>query len=431
MHREFVSAIFDIGLKNASPSAIMEFMRPDPNITSERVKSHLQKYRKNRDKSRREFLTSYDNSLQAFKSRSAEDEDDDDSDEVEGLTCGEGAAFCTHVASSDRRESSTSSSRRSSPVPMPIASSGGGNLHLPLLSAEERNGPLGHSFDCLLGLFYSLSVQLEASRSNGVVKCTPIVRASSSSQYAIGRHLNQSQALPIVEEAVDAAASTVHSIDPVFHEVADAIPHSLSEPAPSSYQGHHHHYWQAQSARGSYPTPSDPSASYPLKQAPHYQSHLHSEMPNISYNPPRPSHDPGAADSQDPSHSRSAHAYVKQYHSDPQQQPHSTPQQPAASTTKAQKESTIMKQEMRGQRAFQSKMRALMQNEINKYGGNEHGASGGASVGDNDGQLFDHSEPQPQAAGNEHNSPQMTYQSDSNLWNIENDDEIFDFLMQS
>ncbi|KAK1744179.1 hypothetical protein QTG54_004712 [Skeletonema marinoi] len=65
--REFVSAIFDVGLKHASPSAIMEFMHPNPNITSERVKSHLQKYRKNRDKSRKEFMTSYENSLQGFK----------------------------------------------------------------------------------------------------------------------------------------------------------------------------------------------------------------------------------------------------------------------------------------------------------------------------------------------------------------------------
>ena len=75
----------------------MEFMRPNPNITSERVKSHLQKYRKNRDKSRREFMTSYDNSLLALKNQSGEEHDDNDNEDRVGLTFGEAAAFCTHA----------------------------------------------------------------------------------------------------------------------------------------------------------------------------------------------------------------------------------------------------------------------------------------------------------------------------------------------
>eukprot|EP00934_Nitzschia_sp_Nitz4_P002172 Nitzschia sp. Nitz4//scaffold128_size63911//8563//9402//NITZ4_006213-RA/size63911-processed-gene-0.127-mRNA-1//-1//CDS//3329534814//2172//frame0 len=61
LHKEFVSAIFETGLRNASPAVILENMTKKlQSITSERVKSKLQKYRNNKDKSRQEFLEQYD-----------------------------------------------------------------------------------------------------------------------------------------------------------------------------------------------------------------------------------------------------------------------------------------------------------------------------------------------------------------------------------
>ena len=393
----------------------MEFMRPNSNITSERVKSHLQKYRKNRDKSRREFMTSYDNSLIAFKNQSGEEYDDNDNEDRVGLTFGEAAAFCTYAVASGKNGTSGSydsatSSRRSSPVPM--NDSGLGTLQLPVLSVEERNGPLGQSFDCLMGLFQSLSQQLEASRN-----AAPIPSAQTSSQYTTQQHSHQQSSLP-VEQAVAVATSTIHPSDPSFHQVADTIPHSLSEPPPIS-----HHRRQAQTEEG-YPK----YANHAQKQPSHYQSHVSNEIPSIPYSPPRLDHVAGTQVQAQMA------ASMKQYHGAPQDQ-HAAqkshpPLQHSASTTKAQKESTIMKQEMRGQRAFQTKIRAMMQNEMNKYGGNEHGAHGAASGGDNDGHALEHSDPQPQA-GNDNHSPSMTYQPDNNFWNIDNDDEIFDFLMQS
>ena len=78
-HRSFVEAIYEIGLKHASPSVILEKMvlvnadnanrkksdkkkhnRHHPQLTSERVKSHLQKYRNNKIKSYTEFMGEYD-----------------------------------------------------------------------------------------------------------------------------------------------------------------------------------------------------------------------------------------------------------------------------------------------------------------------------------------------------------------------------------
>ena len=72
-HKNFVSSIFEIGLKNASPAIVLENMTQknvETMITSERVKSKLQKYRsnKNKEKSKQEFMTNYDQFLQRIKS---------------------------------------------------------------------------------------------------------------------------------------------------------------------------------------------------------------------------------------------------------------------------------------------------------------------------------------------------------------------------
>lgn len=60
-HKVFSAAIFEIGLKNCSPSIIMENMRKQPKyITRERTKSHLQKYRQTKERSKGEFLKEFD-----------------------------------------------------------------------------------------------------------------------------------------------------------------------------------------------------------------------------------------------------------------------------------------------------------------------------------------------------------------------------------
>ena len=70
LHRDFVSAIFEFGVTNASPAVILkQMMTNDNEVTSERVKSHLQKYRVHRDRSKQQFMAEYDASLQRIKER--------------------------------------------------------------------------------------------------------------------------------------------------------------------------------------------------------------------------------------------------------------------------------------------------------------------------------------------------------------------------
>ena len=62
--RSFVAAVFHLGLKHSSPSVIHENMSQTPAVsTSERIKSHLQKFRKNKAKAKEEFMEEYDSFL--------------------------------------------------------------------------------------------------------------------------------------------------------------------------------------------------------------------------------------------------------------------------------------------------------------------------------------------------------------------------------
>ena len=61
IHRAFVKAVYEVGLKHSSPSVILDNMRSKTaSVTSERVKSHLQKYRLNKTRGKEDFMREYD-----------------------------------------------------------------------------------------------------------------------------------------------------------------------------------------------------------------------------------------------------------------------------------------------------------------------------------------------------------------------------------
>lgn len=187
LHREFVAAVFDVGLKHASPSALLEFLDSSTMasnggaITSERVKSHLQKYRLHRGRSKREFLASYDAAV--AKMRRQKRGYLADEDEISALAGGEVAAHLTCVASA-------TDDAHAAALPPVTANDGGGELgggkiaaataaaaaaaatsasgnvlHLPRLTEEEKRSPIGASMGYLMGLFFALQQQLSHQRA--------------------------------------------------------------------------------------------------------------------------------------------------------------------------------------------------------------------------------------------------------------------------
>ena len=162
LHRDFVSAIFDVGLKHSSPSAILDHMPKHEPVTSERIKSHLQKYRLHRSKAKKEFMTCYEASMKKFNAEGLEHQ--------KVLSSGEVAAHVSYATKTDTGESPvpgegqqaestpvTSQPIREEPKP--------GALILPMLTEEEKCSPIGTSLGYLLGLFFSIRSQLLAERA--------------------------------------------------------------------------------------------------------------------------------------------------------------------------------------------------------------------------------------------------------------------------
>lgn len=56
LHIAFVECLFELGMKAASPKVLLELMPETPGLTGEHIKSHLQKYRLMKDRSKKEFV---------------------------------------------------------------------------------------------------------------------------------------------------------------------------------------------------------------------------------------------------------------------------------------------------------------------------------------------------------------------------------------
>lgn len=187
LHRDFCSAIFDVGLKHASPTQVLEFMPQHPDITSERIKSHLQKYRIHRVKSKQEFMSAYDDSLRSFQSHGVDPK-------LKALAGGgQVAAYLTYAGFLNEATSKTATT---SQAPRKTEGATAGHettavaphntqppqrcLVLPRLSDAEKRSPLGMSLGYLMGLFFSLKQQLMAQRAaqTGTVVGTTAVPAA-------------------------------------------------------------------------------------------------------------------------------------------------------------------------------------------------------------------------------------------------------------
>lgn len=166
LHRDFVSAIFDVGLKHSSPSTIIEHMPKHPDITTERIKSHLQKYRVNRSKSKQEFMSSYESSLLRFQESG-----------TFGLNSITGAQVAAQLTYADTKveqpssgEEKTESLAADPSQVLTYSPQVNEALMLPQLTPAEKNSPIGASMGYLMGLFFTLKQQLAAQRTRDAGK---------------------------------------------------------------------------------------------------------------------------------------------------------------------------------------------------------------------------------------------------------------------
>jgi SHAQKYF class myb-like DNA-binding protein len=169
-HRRFVESIYEIGVKHASPSVILENMTCSHDaLTSERVKSHLQKYRNNKDKSKEEFFFEYDGWLQKALTVGAAGGANSSLVppasivEIMGtdkLLGGDVAALLSYstMAEEDFILNNTGAlgmGRSSSNDLARLVT--GARIPFPVLSEDERKSPLGISISHVVSLFYSMT----------------------------------------------------------------------------------------------------------------------------------------------------------------------------------------------------------------------------------------------------------------------------------
>lgn len=182
LHRQFVEAIYDIGVKNASPSVILENMvSDDDEVTSERVKSHLQKYRNNKEKSRLEFQSEYDSWMQkaltvgaagGARNMLASPTSIANMMGSAQLLGGELAAFLSYSALYEEM-CDHGGEEGSGDLASSVMQNGtrefakyvtGAKIPFPILTEAERKSPLGVSISHVVSLFYSMTQYIVRAR---------------------------------------------------------------------------------------------------------------------------------------------------------------------------------------------------------------------------------------------------------------------------
>jgi len=207
-HREFVSAVFDIGLKESSPLSVMNHMSKRSKdvyegLNLERIKSKLQKYRKKKKISKDEFMLLYDDTLANFCSMLHEGENENGVTRflptVESLSSSEIAAYLTYCIMNEKLLLGTHKNKIVSPIIEDLtpvksnkreqtgktnnqnnysqdnkltvcAESSNNNINsklsIPVLTEAERNSPIGKAFVYFMELFKTVEMELYIGRSN-------------------------------------------------------------------------------------------------------------------------------------------------------------------------------------------------------------------------------------------------------------------------
>jgi SHAQKYF class myb-like DNA-binding protein len=193
-HRAFVGAILEVGLQHASPAVIMQgMMDVPPDVTSERVKSHLQKFRKNKDKNKDDFLDEYDDWMRyRKKARSM----------ANPASLAQGAALAATAARPPKRQhggdhaasltwSVISEGRQATASAVPATSVFPPSTHqdtqtnqetftFPIPTEEELATPLGASIAHLMGVFQPMVQCLIEGRESKRASRVPSSRSSEA-----------------------------------------------------------------------------------------------------------------------------------------------------------------------------------------------------------------------------------------------------------
>jgi SHAQKYF class myb-like DNA-binding protein len=263
-HRALVEAIFHTGLQSCSPSILLEeMMLKSDDITSERVKSHLQKFRKKGDLAVEEFMESYDSAMKKYDDlfrrpsslaiSSADLQVYTDMFVTQGkadgcLLAGEAAANLTvadmllpiqdtDMCDGQNDKNATSStgcigdsdqkvSIPADPMLFMMQFLQGQSLtsvQLPVLTEEEKDSPLGASLCYIMGLFMSLRQHIndkrnESKSSERLSNSKPSVRGTVRTSLTLDENdyepQNKRRAVQVSDHSTDSDIERDHDLHP-------------------------------------------------------------------------------------------------------------------------------------------------------------------------------------------------------------------------
>lgn len=224
LHKEFVASIFEVGLRNSSPAVISENMtRKLLSITSERIKSKLQKYRNNKEKSRQEFLEQYEAFLIRLKAVGSAGAGVGTAVspmsvlEMMGtntLLGGDVAAYLSFAVMQEEATSANTEGEGSALTSQLLQKGaleylenfGGAGIPFPELSEEEKKSSLGVSMTFVMGLFLSMTQHLMREREAERLSEVGASRPGEPRQIEIGTTGGHSRKSSF---SLDTAAQTV------------------------------------------------------------------------------------------------------------------------------------------------------------------------------------------------------------------------------
>jgi SHAQKYF class myb-like DNA-binding protein len=253
LHRDLVAAIFEYGVTHACPSTISDNMQfHPPELTKDRIKSRLQKFRKRRKKEKDEFLDDYDKCLDEAKR--------EDYGPKKRKLIPKVVVLMAH--------SVTQKSRSAAPVNTLGKTSAPGNsftrttnkyaypaikMPFPVLTEKEKSSAIGKSLDLTLELVQHMHTRLVEQRQaeskdvkqpppNKMMACHPKRRASTqtsqkeayiAAQEGLGEY---SQALPKQEQPQGSHCKrTLYNMQPSSNEAFQAntlLPPRMGSPFP-------------------------------------------------------------------------------------------------------------------------------------------------------------------------------------------------------
>lgn len=197
-------------------------MTPNLDITNERVKSHLQRYRLNIGKSRKEFKSKFNGIYCSINARDKESET--------------APSVCSTINGDNHLQ----------------------KVYLPRLTAEEKDTPLGQAFGQVIGLMQNLTVQLEANRQQEAKESRAHTQALSS-QDRPSRH----NPTPLIRLPSDMSTTTTSTQQNVGRQTIESIiphephPYYMTLQQASSLTFPHHDATQSHSYRQHFPHHSE------------------------------------------------------------------------------------------------------------------------------------------------------------------------------